>query len=76
MYFCGWGCVLGGGYICVYGLECVRRVEMYWEGRREDNLHNYIIFVTVSSLVHEKKFYPINLIKMTKIENKNFKCSK
>ena len=41
----------------------------------EEKPHHYIIFVTLSSLVHEK-FYPINLIKKTKIENKKSKCSK
>ena len=64
-----------GGYICLYGWgvlegwECIGK-----EG--EEKLHHYIIFVTFSSLVHEKNFYPINLIKMTKIDNKNCKCSK
>ena len=41
---------------------------MYWK-EGEEKLHHYIIFVTLSSLVHGK-FYPINLIKMTKIETK------
>ena len=41
------------------------------EGGEEEKLHHYIIFSTLSSLVHEKNFYPINLIKMYKIENKN-----
>ena len=53
---------------------CVRRVGMYWK-QGEEKLHHYIIFVTLSSLVYEK-FYPINLLKITKIENKNCKCSK
>ena len=67
------GCVWGGGYICLYGWgvlegwECIGK-----EG--EEKPHHYII-VTLGSLVHEK-IYPINLIKMTKIENKNCKCSK
>ena len=62
------GCVWGGGYICLYGwgvsegCECIGK-----EG--EEKPHHYIIFVTLNSLVHEK-IYPINLIKMTKIENK------
>ena len=56
-------------------MGCVRRVGMYWEGGRRETTH-YIIFVTFSSFVHEKTIYPINLIKMTKIENKNCKCSK
>ena len=66
------GCVWGGRYVCLYGWgvlegwECTGKEE-------EEKLHHYII---LSSLVHEKKFYPINLIKMTKIENKNCKCSK
>ena len=45
------------------------------EGGGEEKLH-YMTFVTFSSLVYEKKFYSINLIKMTKNENKNCKCSK
>ena len=75
-----WGvCVCVCVCVCI-GVEmvgwlgCVRRVGMYWK-EGEEKLHHYIIFVTLSSLVHEK-FYPINLIKMTKIENKNCKCSK
>ena len=55
-------------------LGCVRREGMYWK-EGEEKLHHYIIFITLTSSVHEK-FYPINLIKMTKIENKNYKCSK
>ena len=51
------------------GWECIGR-----EG--EEKLHHYIIFDTLSSLVHEKKFYTINLIKMTKIENKNLQVFK
>ena len=52
------------------GWECIGK-----EG--EEKLHHHIIFVTLSSLVHEKILdYPINLIKMTKIENKNCNCSK
>ena len=38
-------------------LGCVRRVGMYWEGG-EEKLHHYIIFVTLSSLVHEKNSIP------------------
>ena len=49
------------------GWECIGK-----EG--EGKLHHYII-VTLCSLVHEKS-YPINLIKMTKIENKNCKQNK
>ena len=47
------GCVWRGGYIYLYGLgvlegwECIGK-----EG--EEKLHHYIIFVTFSSLVHEK----------------------
>ena len=73
VYFVGGVCVRGR-YICLYGWgvfegwECIGKEE-------EEKLHHYIIFVTFSSLVHEK-IYPINLIKMTKIENKNCKCSK
>ena len=52
----------------------VRRVECIGK-EGEEKLHHYIIFVTLSSLVHEK-IYHINLIKMTEIENKNCKCSK
>ena len=43
------------------------------EGGEKEKLHHYMIFVTFSSLVREKKFYFINLIKMstvTKNENK------
>ena len=83
----GWvfvGGVCGGGGVCA----CVRVRGGYgwggWDvlegwgriGRRgEEKLHHYTIFVTLSSLVHEK-IDPINLINMTKTENKNCKCSK
>ena len=63
-----------GGYICLYGWSVLERWECIGKEGGE-KLHHYIIFVTLSSLVHEK-FYPINLIKMTKIEKKNCKCSK
>ena len=58
MYFCGFGVCEGVGIIiCLYGwdvlegLECIGR-----EG--EEKLHHYIIFVTLSSLVHEKNSIP------------------
>ena len=56
-------------------LGVVRRVGMYWEGgRREITPLYHICYIKfISSL---KKFYPINLIKMTKIENKNFKIKR
>ena len=71
--FVGGVCVRGWVYMFIWlsvleGWECIGK-----EG--EEKPHHYIIFVTLSSLVHEK-IYPINLIKMTKIENKNCKCSK
>ena len=49
MYFCGWGVCEGVG-IYVY---MVRRVRMYWEGGRRETTPLFI-FVTLSSLVHEK----------------------
>ena len=75
MYFCGFGVCEGGRYICLYGWDVLEGWECIGK-EGEEKLHHYIIFVTLSSLVHEKKIYPINLIKMTKIENKNCKCSK
>ena len=61
----GWrcGCIFVGG-VCVRGwvymftwLGCVRRVGMYWEGGRREttplyHLDDYIIFVTLSSLMN------------------------
>ena len=56
MYFCGWGVCEGWVYMFIW-LGCVRRVGMYWvEG--EEKLHHYIIFVTFSSLLHEKNSIP------------------
>ena len=55
VYFCGSG-VCGGRYICLYGSgvlegwKCIGK-----EG--EEKLHHYIIFFTLSSLVHEKILY-------------------
>ena len=65
-----------GGYIglCLYGWGVLEGWECIGK-EKEEKLHFYIIFVTLSSSVHEK-IYPINLIKMTKIENKNCKFSK
>ena len=53
MYFCGWGVFVRGWvymFICLdvlQGWECIGK-----EG--EEKLHQYIIFVTLSSVVHEK----------------------
>ena len=52
MYFCGWGVCEGVGiYVYMFGVlegwECIGK-------EREEKLHHYIIFVTLSSLVHEK----------------------
>ena len=90
MWVCGcvWGgcvcgcvcvrvCVRGRVYMCIClgWLGCVRRVGIYWkEGRRETTPLYHICYIKfISSL---KKIYPINLIKMTKLGNKKFKCSK
>ena len=50
------GVCVGGVYMCIRlgWLGCVRRVGCI-EGGVEEKLHHYIIFVTLSSLVHEKK---------------------
>ena len=50
-------CVCEGWVYMFIWLGCVRRVGMYWRGR-EEKLHHYIIFVTLSSLVHEKNSIP------------------
>ena len=50
VYFCGFGVCEGVGiYVwdVLEGWECIGK-----EG--EEKLHHYIIFVTLSSLVHEK----------------------
>ena len=62
VYVCGggWVCVCVEGWIWLGWFGFVRRVGMYWK-EGEEKLHHHIIFVTLSSLVHEK-FYPINLI--------------
>ena len=82
----GWrrGCVFVNGE-CVWGVGLYvymagvvwmcKKGENVLERGGEEKLHHFILFVTLSSLVCEK-FYPINLIKMTKIENKNCKYSK
>ena len=70
MYFCGWGVCEGMG---IYGWDVLEGCECIGK-EGEEKLHHYIIFVTLSSLVHEKKSTPS--VKMTKIENKNCKCSK
>ena len=85
------GCVGCQGvwvYMCIWlgWLVCVRRVGMYWK-EGEEKLHHYITkfmrgnFMGEEKLHHYitnfmKKFYPINLIKLTKIGNKAYKCSK
>ena len=58
MYFCvclvlceGVGIYVYMVGMCVEGWECIGR-----EG--EEKLHHYIIFVTLSSLVHEKNSIP------------------
>ena len=54
MYFCGFGVC---GYICLYGWDVLEGWECI--GREgEEKLHHYIIFVTLSSLVHEKNSIP------------------
>ena len=56
VYFCGFG-VCEGGYICLYGWDVLEGWECI--GREgEEKLHHYIIFVTLSSLVHEKNSIP------------------
>ena len=52
MYFCGFG-VCGGGYICLYGWDVLEGWECIGK-EGEEKLHHYIIFVTLSSLVHVK----------------------
>ena len=57
VYFCGWGVCEGVG-IYAYMVGCVLEG---WEciGKDgEEKLHRYIIFVTFSSLVHEKNSIP------------------
>ena len=72
--FCGLGVCEGWVYMFIW-LGCIRWVRMYWErGRRETTPLCHICYIKFVSLL--KKFYAINLIKMTKIENKYFKCSK
>ena len=50
-----------------------------WIGRRgEEELHHYIIFVSLtenSPLVNEINIVPINLIKLTENKYKYYKCS-
>ena len=72
--FVGLVCVRGWVYMFIW-LGCVRRVGMYWEGGRRETTPLYHICY-IKFISSWKKFYPINLIKMTKIENKNCKCSK
>ena len=45
-------CVCEGGYICLYGWDVLEGWECIVE-EGEEKLHHYIIFVTLSSLVHE-----------------------
>ena len=71
-------CVRRWAYIYVYMVGVVKACSKggnVLEGGGEEKLDDYIIFLTLSSLVHEK-YYPINLIKMTEIEIKNCKYSK
>ena len=49
-------CVSGWVYMFIW-LGCVRRVECIGK-EGEEKLHHYIIFVTLSSLVHEKNSIP------------------
>ena len=52
MYFCGWGVCEGVGIICLYGWGVLEGWECI--GKEGEEKHHYIIFVTLSSLVHEK----------------------
>ena len=63
------GCVRGWVYMFIW-LGCVRRVGMYWEGGRRETTPLYHICY-IKFIKFMKKFYPMNLIKMTEIENKN-----
>ena len=52
VYFCGFGVCEGVG-ICLYGWDVLEGWECIGK-EGEEKLHHYIIFVTLSSLVHEK----------------------
>ena len=51
-------CVWGDGYICLYGWDVLEGWECIGK-EGEEKLHHYIIFVTLSSLVHEKNSIPL-----------------
>ena len=82
--YLGWRCgrVFVGGVcegvdikICVYGWGgwgLSEGVNVFEGGGRRETTPLY----DICYIKFMKKFYPINLIKMTKIENKNCKCSK
>ena len=58
MYFCGFGVCEGVGiYLYLYGWDVLEGWECIGK-EGEEKLHHYIIFVKLSSLVHEKNSIP------------------
>ena len=58
VYFCGWGVCEGVGiYVYMVGM-CEEGGNVYIWKEGEEKLHHYIIFVTLSSIVHEKNSIP------------------